>query len=92
MPVKYLCVNVSSLQVQLCDINSMTLCLYVYFTGVTQVRLVQTIASSQQSVVINTLNLVLESEIDMLDRYLSLRKKPLFLAHVACSRHSLLVK
>ena len=82
MPVKYLCVNVSSLQVQLCDINSMTLCLYVYFTGVTQVRLMQTIASSQQSVVINTLNLVLESEIDMLDRNLSLRKKPLFLAHV----------
>jgi len=30
----------------------------------------QTIASSHQSVVINTLNLVLESEIDMLDRYL----------------------
>jgi|LauGreDrversion2_3_1035106.scaffolds.fasta_scaffold113926_1 hypothetical protein len=37
----------------------------------------QTIASSQQSVVINTLNLVLESEIDMLDRYLSL--------HLACA-------
>jgi hypothetical protein len=50
--------------------NPVTLCLCVTFAVVTQVRLMQTIASSQQSVVINTLNLVLESEIDMLDRYL----------------------
>jgi hypothetical protein len=47
-----------------------TLSLCVSFAVATQVRLMQTIASSHQSVVINTLNLVLESEIDMLDRYL----------------------
>ena len=55
-------------RVYLC--NPVTLSLCVSFAVATQVRLMQTIASSHQSVVINTLNLVLESEIDMLDRYL----------------------
>jgi len=41
-----------------------------------QVRLMQTIVSGQQSLVVNTLNRVLESDIDMLDRCVRL-----FVAH-----------